>query len=177
MLESVDGESAALVERRDQVAVSQGTGSQAAQMDGSASNLLKAAGGGGSGGFKLDPAAAAQLAASCQTAIDHILDMEADLSIIQQAPKLGSLQGAQTVASYTQNVATDPQGMLQAIQSLRATLLQMHDAYVQASTNTQETNDQIADVLKKIDPDYKPPAPSSNSSAPASTPGAVQHFN
>jgi hypothetical protein len=177
MLESVDGEPVALVEQRDQAAVSQGTGSQAAQMDGSAANLVKAAG--GSGGFKLDPAAAAQLAAACQTAIDHIRDMTDDLSIIEQAPKLGSLQGAQSVASYTQNVATDPQGMLQAVQSLQATLLQMHDAYIQASTNYQETNDQIADVLKKIDPDYKPASSPTNSGAPVSSSAAAanQNFN
>lgn len=177
MLESVDGEPVALVEQRDQAAVSQGTGSQAAKMDGSAANLVKAAG--GSGGFKLDPAAAAQLAAACQTAIDHIRDMENDLGIIKQAPTLGTLQGAQAVANYTQNVATDPQGMVQAMQSLQATLIQMHDAYVQASTNYQETNDQIADVLKKIDPDYKPPTSGSGNSAPANptNPPANQHFN
>lgn len=140
------------VQARDRLAVAQGNSTQAAQMDGSAGNLLKAAGTGGSGGFKLDPQAAANLAAACQTAMDHISDMQVDLQAISQAPSLGSLSGAQTVANYTQNVATDPQGMVQAIQSLNATLQQMHDAYVQASTNYQETNDQIADALKKIDP-------------------------
>lgn len=176
MLEAMDGGPVEAVEAADRQAVAAGTGSQAAQMDGSAGNLLKTA---GSGGFKLEPQAAAQLAASCQTAIDHILDMENDLSIIEEAPKLGSLQGAQTVASYTQNVATDPQGMLQAIRSLRATLTQMHDAYVQASTNYQETNQQIVDVLKKIDPDHAPASAAPTSSGPVSSSAAAanQNFN
>jgi hypothetical protein len=152
------------VEASDRLAVAQGKGTQAAQMDGSAGNLLNAAGGGGGGGFKLDPAAAAALAASCQAAIDKISDMGLDLGFIQQAPKLGTLGGAQAVASYTQNVATDPQGMLHAMQSLSATLTQMQQAYIKASTNYQETNDQVADILKKIDPDYKPTSSSSSSS-------------
>jgi hypothetical protein len=135
-------------------------------MDGSAGNLLKAAGGGG--GFKLDPQAAASLAASCQAAMDHISDMQGDLAILEEAPNLGTLQGAQAVATYTQSVATDPQGMLQAMQSLNATLQQMHDAYIQASTNYQETNEQVADILEKIDPDYSPP--SSTKAAAGSAP-------
>jgi hypothetical protein len=167
VLTNVEAQQVALVEQRDRVSVAQGTGSQAAKMDGSAGNLLKAAGGGGGGGFKLDPAAAASLAASCQAAMDHISDMEGDLVTIQQAPSLGTLQGAQAVASYTQNVATDPQGMIEAMQSLQATLKQMHDAYVQASTNYQETNDQVADILKKIDPGHGS-VPASSSSAPPS---------
>lgn len=155
-------EDASFVEARDAAAVSQGSATQAAKMDGSAGNLLKAAG----GGFKLDPQAAASLAAACQTAMDKISDMQVDLQAISQAPSLGSLSGAQAVANYTQNVATDPQGMVQAMQSLNATLQQMHDAYVQASTNYQETNDQVADILKKIDPDYKAPAAGTTPATP-----------
>lgn len=150
----IQAEEASATEARDRAAVAQGTGNQAAKMDGSAGNLLKAAGGGGGGGFKLDPQAAASLAASCQAAIDKISDMTADLDLIKQAPRLGTLNGAQAVATYTQNVATDPQGMVQAMQSLSATLQQMHDAYMQASANYQETNDQVADILTKIDPDF-----------------------
>jgi hypothetical protein len=166
MLEPEPDGQAVQVEQRDAVAVSQGTASQAALMDGSAGNLVKAAGGGGSGGFKLDPAAAANLAASCAAAMDHIRDMQSDLQAIKQAPRLGNLQGAQAVASYTQNVATDPQGMVQAMESLNATLQQMHDAYIQASTNYQQTNEQVGDILKKIDPDYKPPTPTTGNAAP-----------
>ncbi len=164
-------EDASFVEARDAAAVSQGTGNQAAQMDGSAGNLVKAAG----GGFKLDPAAAASLAAACQAAMDKILDMQGDLINIQQAPNLGTLAGAQAVANYTQNVATDPQGMVQAVQSLNATLQQMHDAYIQASTNYQETNEQVADILKKIDPGYQPPTTGA-SSTPSNT-GNGPHFS
>ena len=152
-------------EGRDHEALITGTANQAAQMDGSAGNLLAAAG----KGFKLDPQVAANLAAACQTAMDHIRDMTHDLDNISQAPKLGTLTGAQEIATYTQNVATDPQGMVQAIQSLNATLQQMHDAYVQASTNYQETNEQVADILKKIDPGSTPPA-----EPPA---GSATHFN
>jgi hypothetical protein len=153
-------------EARDKESVAQGSGSQAAQMDGSAGNLLATAG----KGFTLDPQVAANLAAACQTAMDHISDMQIDLRVISEAPKLGTLTGAQTVATYTQNVATDPQGMLQAMQSLNATLQQMHDAYIRASTNYQETNEQVADILKNIDPDYSPPA----TPPPA---GSATHFN
>jgi alpha-D-ribose 1-methylphosphonate 5-triphosphate synthase subunit PhnG len=179
---NADAQQIALVERRDQTAVAQGSATQAAKMDGSAGNLLKAAGGGGSGGFKLDPQAAASLAASCQAAIDKIDDMQFDLSNIGQAPNLGTLTGAQAVATYTQNVATDPQGMVQAMDSLKATLQQMHDAYVQASTNYQETNQQVADILTKIDPDYakahsgKAPATPSNATT-SSKPGSGPNFN
>jgi hypothetical protein len=176
MLESVDGEPVALVEQRDQAAVSQGTGSQAAKMDGSAANLVKAAGGSGAGGFKLDPAVAAKLAAACSTAMEHIRDMQGDLTTIQQAPSLGTLQGAQAVANYTQNVATDPQGMLQAMQSLNATLQQMHDAYVQASTNYQETNNDIADILNKMDGGHS--SSTASGTAPAtSNPNSGPHFS
>ncbi|HEV3358680.1 MAG TPA: hypothetical protein VG247_17925 [Pseudonocardiaceae bacterium] len=158
---------ATFVEARDAAAVSQGTGNQAAKMDGSAGNLVKAAG----GGFKLDPHAAASLAAACQAAMDEIRTMSNDLLNIQNAPKLGSLNGAQTVSTYTKNVATDPQGMVQAVQSLNATLQQMHDAYIQASKNYQETNEQVADILKKIDPNGSPstPAGSTTPANPSST--------
>lgn len=171
---------AAVVENVDRQAVAQGNASQAAQMDGSAGNLVKAAGGSGGGGFKLDPKAAANLAASCQAAIDHIREMQGDLMIIQQAPKLGTLQGAQAVASYTQNVATDPQGMVQALNSLNATLQQMHDAYIQASTNYQETNQQVADILNKIDPGsaISPSStPSGNATPVTANPNSGPHFS
>lgn len=170
---------AAVVENVDRQAILQGNASQAAKMDGSAGNLVKAAGGGGGGGFKLDPHAAANLAAACKAAMDHILDMRSDLDIIQEAPKLGSLQGAQAVANYTQNVATDPQGMVQAVNSLNATLQQMHDAYIQASTNYQQTNEQVGDILKKIDPDYTPPTTASGTATPpkAATTAANQNFS
>lgn len=155
-------ESVVETEARDQESVILGTANQAAQMDGSAGNLLATAG----KGFKLDPLVAANLAASCQTALDHIREMQTDLRVISEAPKLGTLTGAQAVATYTQNVANDPQGMLAAVESLKATLQQMHDAYIQASTNYQETNEQVADIMKKINPDYSPP--------PA---GSATHFN
>lgn len=164
-------EDATFVEARDAAAVTHGTGNQAAQMDGSAGNLVKAAG----GGFKLDPHAAATLAAACQAAMDKISDMQGDLVNIQQAPKLGTLTGATAVANYTQNVATDPQGMVQAVQSLNATLKQMHDAYIQASKNYQETNEQVADILKKIDPNHAPPT-TGTTSAPSNT-GNGPHFS
>ncbi|HEY4453934.1 MAG TPA: hypothetical protein VGN81_06440 [Pseudonocardiaceae bacterium] len=178
MLESVDGETVAQVEQRDQAAVLQGNASQAAQMDGSAASLVKAAGSSGAGGFKLDPAVAANLAAACSTAMEHIRDMEGDLTTIQQAPNLGTLQGAQTVANYTLNVATDPQGMLQAMQSLKATLQQMHDAYIQASTNYQETNTDIANILNKMDGGQSNAAAPGTTTTPAtSNPNSGPHFS
>jgi hypothetical protein len=163
---------ATFVEARDAAAVSQGTGNQAAKMDGSAGNLVKAAG----GGFKLDPHAAASLAAACQAAMDKISDMQVDLQAISQAPSLGALSGAQAVANYTQNVATDPQGMVQAVQSLNATLQQMHDAYIQASKNYQETNEQVGDILKKIDPGHSS-TPAGTTPAATPKPNSASQFS
>jgi hypothetical protein len=148
---------------------------QAAAMDGSAGNLLSAAG----GSFKLDPQVAAALAASCQEAIDEIRGMDRDLANVQQAPKLGTLSAAKEVATYTQNVATDPQGIVQAMASLNATLQQMHDAYVKASTNYQETNDQIAETMSKLDkgqPSTPTTTPAPSTSSPANI-AANQNFN
>jgi hypothetical protein len=149
---------------------------QAAAMDGSAGNLLSAA---GSGGFKLDPQAAAALAASCQEAIDEISDLVIDLETVQQAPNLGTLSAAQEVSAYTQNVAIDGQGIVQAFSSLNATLQQMHDAYVKASTNYQETNEQIAEIMSKLN-NGQPSTPAGTNAPLTSSPASIaanQNFN
>jgi hypothetical protein len=119
---------------------------QAVVMQGSATNLVSAAG----GGFKLDPAAAASLAASCRESLDYLEAIKNDIQIVGQAPNLGTLPGVSDIASFTQSVGSDEQGIERAVASLVATLQQMEQAYLKASTNYQETNDQVADAMKSF---------------------------
>ena len=117
---------------------------QAAAMQASAQNLKAAAG----TGFHLEPEAAAILIKSCQDSIQELDLLQRHLFAIGQAPMLGQTPGAKTIAPFTQDVATDPQGMIPAISNLRKTLVAMEQAYRQASTNYQETEAIIAQSLK-----------------------------
>src|SRR5262249_44454410 len=130
------------------VAITKGTGTAADQlavMDGSASNLVTAAG----TGFKLDPQAAATLIKGCDDALDELNVARMHASDLDNPPQLGTLSGAQTVSTFTHNVATDSQGIGPALESLQGTILQMKQAYIKASTNYQETEQAIADMMKQ----------------------------
>jgi uncharacterized protein YukE len=118
---------------------------QAAAMQASAQNLKAAAG----TGFHLEPQAAATLIKACQDSLHELEDLQLHLDYISQAPKLGETPGAKVIAPFTQNVATDPQGMIPAITNLQRTLEAMEQAYRQASTNYQETEAIIAQSLKQ----------------------------
>ena len=108
---------------------------QSAQIQASAQKLAANAG----SGFHIEPEAAATLIKSCMHSLDELNSLGASVNVIIQAPKLGQTPGAQVVAPFTQSVATDAQGMRQAIQNLRQTLTDMIQAYHQASTNYAET--------------------------------------
>jgi hypothetical protein len=117
---------------------------QAAIMQASAQSLKAAAG----TGFHLEPEAAATLIKSCQDSLHELQGLQFELETITHTPKLGQTPGAHIVAPFTQDVATDAQGMVQAITNLQRTLQAMEQAYRQASTNYQETEAIIAASLK-----------------------------
>lgn len=117
---------------------------QAAAMQASAQSLKAAAG----SGFHLEPEAAATLIKACQDSLHELNTLQRQLLAIGQAPKLGQTPGAQVIAPFTRDVATDQQGMIPAIAHLQNTLQAMMEAYQQASTNYQETEAIIAASLK-----------------------------
>ena len=118
---------------------------QAAAMQASAQSLKAAAG----TGFHIEPEAAATLIKACQDSLHELDLLQRYLLEISQAPKLGQTPGAKVIAAFTQDVATDPQGMVPAITNLEKTLQAMMQAYQQASTNYQETEAIIAQSLKQ----------------------------
>jgi hypothetical protein len=85
---------------------------------------------------------------ACQDSLHELEGLQDHLRRIGQAPKLGQTPGAKVIATFTQDVATDPQGMIPAITNLQHTLEAMEQAYRQASTNYQETEAIIAASLK-----------------------------
>jgi hypothetical protein len=117
---------------------------QATQMQSSAKDFVAAAG----TGFHIEPEAAAILIKSCQDSLHELENLTEELATISQAPKLGQTPGAKVVAPFTQNVATDPQGMRPAIENLKKALADMITAYQKASTNYAETEAIIARSLK-----------------------------
>jgi hypothetical protein len=117
---------------------------QATQMQSSAKDFVAAAG----SGFHIEPEAAAILIKSCQDSLHELENLTEELATISQAPKLGQTPGAKVVSPFTQNVATDPQGMRPAIENLKKTLADMITAYQKASTNYAETEAIIARSLK-----------------------------
>jgi hypothetical protein len=118
---------------------------QAAAMQVSAQNLKAAAG----TGFHLEPEAAATLIKSCQDSLHELETLQRHIQTISQKPQLGETPGAKVIAPFTQDVATDPQGMVPAITHLQGTLQAMEAAYRKASTNYQETEAIIAASLKQ----------------------------
>jgi hypothetical protein len=127
-----DGQSAdaaQLVARTTEIAT------RSAQIQASAQQLTAAAG----TGFHIEPQAAATLIKSCMTSLDEIHGPQNYLDTVSQAPKLGQTPGASVIAPFTQQVATDPQGIVLALQNLTQTLKDMILAYQKASTNYAET--------------------------------------
>jgi hypothetical protein len=118
---------------------------QAQTTQGSAAELINQAG----TGFHLEPWAAAVLI-KCMD--DCLIEVETSIRqayALQEAPQLGTLAGAVTISKFTQAVATDEQGILPAVLALRATFVQMRQAYQKASTNYQETDQMLADIMKQ----------------------------
>jgi hypothetical protein len=137
-----DGQSAGaaqLVARSAEIAT------QSAQIQASAQQLSAAAG----TGFHIEPQAAATLIKSCMTSLDEIHGLQNHLDTVSQAPKLGQTPGASVIGPFTQQVATDPQGIVLALQNLTQTLKDMIQAYQKASTNYAETEAIIQASLPK----------------------------
>lgn len=126
-----------------------GTGTaadQATVMDGSAANLVSAAG----NGFRLDPAAAKTLAVSCAESVQILESVKQHLSTVAGEPSLGSLPGVSQIATFTQHVASDPQGIVHAVTSLQSTLTQMRSAYEKAAGNYEQTEHDVAAAMKNL---------------------------
>jgi hypothetical protein len=121
---------------------------QAVQIESSAKSFAAAAG----SGFHIEPEAAATLIKACTDSIHELNALQAEIWTVSQAPKLGTTPGARVIAPFTQQVATDPQGMAPAIQSLIRTLTDMVQAYRKASTNYAETEAIIQASLPKPPP-------------------------
>jgi hypothetical protein len=124
---------------------------QATVMSGSATNLVAAAG----TGFKLDPEAATALIASCDESLRVLDGLTGDLIQVREAPKLGGTRGARTVSSFTQKVASDPQGIAAAVVSLKGTITQMRQAYLKAVANYQAIEQQVTDSVNKLAQEVK----------------------
>jgi hypothetical protein len=124
---------------------------QATVMNGSAANLVNVAG----SGFELDPEAAAALIASCDESLNILMGLGEDLRAVQEAPKLGSLKAAQSVSSFTQKVAADPQGIAKAVNDLQGTIAQMKQAYQKAVANYQAIDQQVSDQVNKLAAEVK----------------------
>jgi hypothetical protein len=124
------------------------TNAQSGQMVGAAGQMLSAAG----SGFKLEPEAAATLIKACKDSLEDLRHMSQRIRYLDRTPPLGNTPGAKVVAPFTQQVATggaSGPGMLETIKNLQTTLNQMMQAYEKASTNYQETEQDIADAMKK----------------------------
>ena len=119
---------------------------QATVMSGSATNLVASAG----TGFKLDPEAATALIASCDESLKVLDGITQHLMTVREAPKLGATNGARTVSSFTQKVATDPQGIAAAVLNLQGTITQMRHAYQKAVANYQAIEQHVTDSVNKL---------------------------
>jgi hypothetical protein len=118
---------------------------QSAQIQASAQKLAASAG----AGFHIEPEAAATLIKSCMTSIDELNSLQPHVLTVSQAPKLGKTPAATVVAPFTQQVATDAQGIGDAVRNLTKTLQDMITAYHNASTNYAETEAIIKASLPK----------------------------
>jgi hypothetical protein len=117
---------------------------QSKQIQSSATGFAAAAG----SGFHIEPEAAATLIKACQDALHELNTVGRHLDTISQAPQLGRTPGASVVAPFTQNVATDDQGIRPAIDNLKQTLNDMIQGYQKASTNYQQTEAIIAESVR-----------------------------
>jgi hypothetical protein len=118
---------------------------QSEAMSGSAGAFVQAAG----TGFQVTPEAAAILIKACQDSIDELDGLHRELDTLTQAPKLGTLPGALEASRFTQRVATDEQGIIVAVANLKATLIQMAEAYRRASTNYEQTEQLLFGMLNR----------------------------
>jgi hypothetical protein len=124
---------------------------QATVMNGSAANLVAAAG----TGFTLDPEAATALISSCEEALNVLGGVAYDLQAVRAAPRLGDTRGARSVSPFTQRVAVDSHGITTAVHNLQGTITQMLDAYKKAVANYQAIEQQVKDSVNTLDQEVK----------------------
>lgn len=144
------------VQQRDVIAsagsamrLASGTGNaadQATVMDGSAANLVSAAG----TGFKIQPEAAKALAESCGESIRILENVSHHVALVREAPSLGTLPGVQDIANFTASVGSDGQGVAKAIESLKSTLSQMQIAYENAAKSYENIDQEVQDAVHKF---------------------------
>jgi hypothetical protein len=110
---------------------------QSQQMADSAKQLLSSA---QSGGFGFQPEAADIMIKALQESLADLTKLNDKLILISQAPKLGRTPAAQWVSPFTQQVATDEQGIVRAIGNLWQILTDMIAAYAAAKQHYDETD-------------------------------------
>jgi hypothetical protein len=118
---------------------------QAAQIQNSAKSFTANAG----SGFHIEPQAAATLIKACTDSLRELDELQLHVERLKQAPQLGETPGAKVISHFTQQVATDPRGILPALDGLKATLNDMIAAYRKASTNYAETEEFLAQSFKQ----------------------------
>jgi hypothetical protein len=109
-----------------------------------AKNLVTGAG----SGFHLEPEAAATLIKACQDSLVQLDGLATHLITLRQAPQLGQTPVAPAVSRLTEQVVTDDQGIVPAIDNLKQTLNDMIAAYRKASTNYAVTEDILAQSFR-----------------------------
>lgn len=120
---------------------------QSQQMVDSAKKLLFAA---QSGGFGFQPEAADIMLAALHDSIADLNSLNDSLMLISQAPKLGRTPAARVVSPFTQQVATDGQGIVRVIENLRQILQDMISAYQEAAKHYNETDTIAARQLNQL---------------------------
>lgn len=118
---------------------------ESAQIQGAAKSFAAAAG----QGFHIEPQAAATLIKSCTDSLNELSRLQQDLMKVGQKPMLGDTPGAKVIAPFTQNAATDPQGIQPAITNLQKTLQDMIQAYQKASTNYAQTEELVQQAMRQ----------------------------
>jgi hypothetical protein len=95
----------------------------------------------------MEPQAAATLINACRDSLNELNQVQTHLTAVAQAPQLGQTPGAQVIAPFTQNVATDTDGIFPALQNLQKTLQDMIQAYQKASTDYAKTEELVQQAM------------------------------
>jgi hypothetical protein len=72
------------------------------------------------------------------------------VDVISQAPKLGQTPAALVVSPFTQQVATDEQGITRAINNFRQILTDMIGSYQEAKKHYDETDTVAAQQMRRL---------------------------
>jgi hypothetical protein len=127
--------------------VADGMAAQSQQMANSAKQMLVTA---QSGGFGFHPEAADTMIAALRQSVDDLDNLNTDVTVVSQAPKLGRTPGALVVSPFIQQVATDAQGVVRAIDTFRQILTDMIAAYQEAKKHYDETDTIAAQQMRRL---------------------------